>query len=346
MAGDDGLSRLNLRDQVPQGLTPCKLKQLLYFILMARTLDERVWLLNRQGKVPFVLSCQGHEGISAAAGMALNPSVDWIAPYYRDLAMVLTFGMTPEEVMLAFFAKEADPNSGGRQMPAHYGSLNRHILTGSSPVATQVAHAAGVAWAAKIQKESAVALVSVGEGSTNQGEFHEALNFAAVHKIPLIVLVQNNGFAISTPLSRQVAIHDISVRAIAYGVPGVTVEGTDPLAVYEAVRSAREYAVSGQGPILIEAKTYRLTPHSSDDDDRGYKSKTLRLKERERDVVPLFVHWLKNQGYLDDEEEIRMKESIQSEVDAAIVAAEQAPFPEPSTLYTHVVGDGGDTVQA
>lgn len=322
-----------------EGISSATVQQLYFLMQLARRLDDRLWKLNRQGKVPFVLSCQGHEGISAGAGLALNPQTDWIAPYYRDLPMVLTFGMTARDVMLGFYAKGEDPSSGGRQMPAHYGSLRRHILTGSSPVTTQIAHAAGVAWAEKLQGKVGVALASLGDGSTNQGEFHEALNFAAVHKLPLLVLVQNNGFAISTPLDREMAITDIARRADMYGIPGLTIDGRDPIAVYEAVKVARAHAAAGYGPVLIEAKTDRLTPHSSDDDDSVYKSAELRVKEKASDVVTTFTAWLRTHGGMSAEEMSAVLHAVDDIVDDATIYAERAPWPDVHTLSTHVYAD-------
>src|SRR5699024_1043865 len=156
---------------------------------------------------------------------------DYLAPYYRDLAMVVSFGMSAEDMMMAAFAKEADPSSAGRQMPNHFGSKKHRIISGSSPVTTQLPHAVGFALAAKLKGENFVTLTALGDGSTNQGDFHEGLNFAGVHKLPVITLVQNNGLAISVPFDKQVASVNIAVRGASYGMPGIVVDGTDPLAV-------------------------------------------------------------------------------------------------------------------
>src|SRR5690625_6191474 len=168
-------------------------------------------------------------------------------------------------MMLSAFAKEEDPNSGGRQMPGHFGSRKHRIITGSSPVTTQVPHAVGFALAAKMKKESFVTLTTLGEGSTNQGDFHEGLNFAGVHKLPIITLVENNKLAISVPYDKQVASENVAIRGSSYGMPGYEVDGNDPLAVYAAVKKARERAANQEGPTLIEAVVERLTAHSSDD---------------------------------------------------------------------------------
>src|SRR5699024_6944150 len=182
-------------------------------MLLTRRLDERMWLLNRSGKINFVVSGQGQEAAQIGAGFALDKTKDYIAPYYRDMVFVLHYGMTAKEVMLHNFAKAEDPNSGGRQMPGHYGYRDKKIITGSSPVTTLLPHAVGFALAAKLKKEDFVTLVAIGDGSSNQGDFHEGLNFAGVHQLPVITFVQNNKYAISVPLDKQIASENIAVRA-------------------------------------------------------------------------------------------------------------------------------------
>src|SRR5699024_1612692 len=199
----------NKHEQI--GLTDEDVLEIYRTMLLARKVDQRTWLLNRAGKVPFVVSCQGKEAAQAGAAFALNKEKDYILPYYRDLAIVLAFGMTPKELMLASFAKKEDPNSGGRQMPNHFSKKENRIVTGSSPVTTQLPHAAGIALAAKMNNETCVAFTSLGEGSTNQGDFHEALNFAGVHHLPMITFVENNRYAISVPLEKQIASENISI---------------------------------------------------------------------------------------------------------------------------------------
>ncbi|AEJ41941.1 branched-chain alpha-keto acid dehydrogenase E1 alpha chain [Sulfobacillus acidophilus TPY] len=311
---------------------------LYYYMVLSRALDQRIWILNRQGKSAFVISGQGQEGVQAGAALALDPQVDWLAPYYRDLTLVMAFGMTPEEIMLAQLAKRDDPSSGGRQMPAHFGHPAKHILTGSSPVATQVPHAVGMAWAMKLQHHPGVVLTSLGEGSTNQGEFHEALNFAAVVKAPVIILVENNGYAISVPQRREMAIQDVALRAKAYGIPGVVVRGSDPLAVYQVVKEARQRALAGEGPTLIEAKTHRFTAHSSDDDDRTYRPRELLNEEKKDDPIHLFRTWMAEQALWDDEREADLMRRVADIVNQATTAAENAPFPSPDTLTQNVYG--------
>ena len=174
-------------------------------VALARAVDERMWILNRAGRIPFVISGQGHEGAQVGIAWALEKGKDWIAPFYRSIATCLTFGMSPRDILTAQYATANDPSSGGRQMPGHYGSHEHNLVSVSSPVATQLLHAVGIALAAKIRKTGQVAMTSMGEGSSNQGDVHEGLNFAAIHKLPFIFVVENNGYAISVPMARQVA---------------------------------------------------------------------------------------------------------------------------------------------
>lgn len=315
--------------------------QMYRHMLLARKLDERMWLLNRAGKIPFVVSCQGQEAAQVGAAYALERGTDYIAPYYRDLGMVLAFGMNAKEVMLAAFAKAEDPSSGGRQMPSHFSRKDKGIITGSSPVTTQVPHAVGFALAAKLKKQSFVTLTALGDGSTNQGDFHEGLNFAGVHRLPVITLVENNRIAISVPFEKQIASENIAIRAKSYGMPGYVVDGTDPLAVYEAVRRARERAINGEGPTLIEAVTVRLTAHSSDDDDRTYRTEEEREEAKEKDCVQLFANYLKEVGVLTDSLAEEIEEELTKEVNEATEYAENAPFANVDTMYDHVYGEKG-----
>ncbi|HLR66400.1 thiamine pyrophosphate-dependent dehydrogenase E1 component subunit alpha [Virgibacillus alimentarius] len=318
------------------GLTNEDVLEMYKTMLLARKIDERMWLLNRAGKIPFVISCQGQEAAQVGASFALDRNKDFVAPYYRDMGIVLTFGMTTKELMLSGFAKAEDPNSGGRQMPGHFGQKKNRILTGSSPVTTQLPHAVGVALAAKMEQKDFVSFVTLGEGSSNQGDFHEGLNFAGVHKLPVITMVENNKYAISVPVDKQLACESVSDRATGYGMPGFTVNGNDPLAIYEAVKNARERAVSGEGPTLIEAITYRLTAHSSDDDDRLYRESGEVEEARKKDSIITFAAYLKDLGILTDEIEEKINTEIRDTVNEATDYAENAPYAEPESALKFV----------
>ncbi|MFC3039008.1 thiamine pyrophosphate-dependent dehydrogenase E1 component subunit alpha [Virgibacillus xinjiangensis] len=308
------------------GLTDETALEMYKTMLLARKLDERMWLLNRAGKIPFVISCQGQEAAQVGASFALDRKNDFTAPYYRDLGVVLAFGMTAKDLMLSSFAKAEDPNSGGRQMPGHFGQRKNRILSGSSPVTTQVPHAVGVALAAKMEKKRIVSFATLGEGSSNQGDFHEGLNFAGVHKLPVITMVENNQYAISVPVEKQIASKNVADRAASYGMPGVSVDGNDPLSVYEAVKEARDRAVNGEGPSLIEAVTYRFTAHSSDDDDRSYRESQEVEEAKKKDGLKMFASYLTEQGILTDKIEERMLNDIKRAVDEATDYAEDAPY--------------------
>lgn len=308
------------------GLTDEMVLEMYETMLMARRIDERMWLLNRSGKIPFVISCQGQEAAQVGAAFALDREKDYVLPYYRDMGVVLTFGMTPTELMLSGFAKQEDPNSGGRQMPGHFGQKKNRIVTGSSPVTTQVPHAVGIALAGKMEKKDLVAFVTFGEGSSNQGDFHEGANFAGVHKLPVIFMVENNKYAISVPIEKQLACEKVSDRAIGYGMPGVTVDGNDPLEVYKAVKEAADRARRGEGPSLVETVSYRLTPHSSDDDDRSYRARDEVEKAKTEDPILTFGAYLKEIDLLDEEKETEINKRVMKIVNEATDYAENAPY--------------------
>src|SRR5256714_2221526 len=303
---------------------------------LARAVDERMWLINRQGRAPFVISCQGQEGAQVGTAAALRPGYDWIAPYYRDAGVILWFGMTARDQMLSFFARREDPNSGGRQMPGHFGSRRLHIVTGGSPVATQLLHAAGVALASKQRKEDAVTAAFFGEGAASQGDNHEAMNLAGIHKLAVVFVCENNGYAISVPQSQQMAIQNVADRAAGYGFPGVVVDGNDVLARYEVARQAVERARRGEGPTLIEAKTYRLTPDSSDDDDKhNRQAEEVAIWPQQR-PIQRYARYLRDAGTLTDAVEKEISARVTEQVDDATEYAEQAPDPTPDDLTTFV----------
>ena len=253
-------NRMVKNRHVALGLSDDQVLKMYETMLLARRIDERMWLLNRAGKIPFVISCQGQEAAQIGAAFALNRDTDYVLPYYRDLGVVLGFGMTTKEIFLSSYAKAEDPNSGGRQMPGHFGQKKNRIVTGSSPVTTQVPHAVGIALAAKMEKKNLVTFVTFGEGSSNQGDFHEGANFAGVHKLPVIFMCENNQYAISVPIEKQLACVRVSDRAIGYGMPGVTVDGNDPIAVYQAVKEAADRARRGEGPTLVETRIVSTYP--------------------------------------------------------------------------------------
>ncbi|HEY4622563.1 MAG TPA: thiamine pyrophosphate-dependent dehydrogenase E1 component subunit alpha [Solibacillus sp.] len=324
------------------GLTNEDVIKMYETMLLARRIDERMWLLNRAGKIPFVISCQGQEAAQVGAAFALDHTKDYIAPYYRDMGVVLHFGMTAQDLMLSAFAKAEDPNSGGRQMPGHFGQKKNRILTGSSPVTTQVPHAVGVALAGKMQKKDFITFVTLGEGSSNQGDFHEGANFAGVHKLPVIIMVENNQYAISVPVERQLGCAKVSDRAIGYGMPGVTVDGKNPLEVYKVVKEAADRARNGDGPSLIETVTYRLTAHSSDDDDRQYRTAEDIAEGKAKDPILLFENYLKERGIVDDAFIEQLNDHVMQVINEATEYAENAPYASPEYALKFVYAEGED----
>jgi 2-oxoisovalerate dehydrogenase E1 component alpha subunit len=322
-----------------EGLDAQTLRAMYRHMLRSRVLDERMWVLNRQGRAPFWISAMGHEAIQVAVGMNMEPGRDWLAPYYRDLALTLVLGMTPRDHLLSVLAKAEDPNSGGRQMPAHYGSRAHNIISTGSPVTTQLLHAAGIALAFRMRGEDSVCVTAFGEGSTSGGDFHEALNFAATHKLGVVFVVENNGYAISVPVEKQMPTPHVADRAQAYGIPGVSIDGNDAIACYRAAREAVLRARSGAGPTLLEAKVHRLTSHSSDDDQRRYRSAEDLDAERKQDCLPRFRALLEDLGVLTAGDADAMRTELVAELDEATEYADAAADPLAETAMLHVYAE-------
>ncbi len=321
------------------GLTEQDLLDMYRTMVMARLCDEAQFRLNRQGKAPFVVPVSGHEGCQIGTAWPFQKGKDVFVPYYRDMGICLVAGMTPLDVFLAVFGKRDDPSSGGRQMPAHWSSRQLGIVTGSSPIATQIPHAAGIAYAIKYRAEDAVVGAWFGDGATSEGDWHEGLNFAGIHRLPVVWYCENNRYAISVPLSKQMAVKDVAMRAEGYGFEGVVVEGNDVLGCYEASKKAVDKAREGGGPTLIELKTYRFHPHTSDDDDRTYRSREEVEEAKRNDSLIVFANYLKQQGLLDDDAIESMRVEIKAEVDAEVEAAWKAEDPTPESALEHVFAD-------
>jgi 2-oxoisovalerate dehydrogenase E1 component alpha subunit len=315
-------------------------------MLLARAVDERMWLMQRAGKIAFIISGQGHEGAQVATSWAMRKGTDWMAPFYRSIASAMTFGMSAEDIITAHLAKSDDVSSGGRQMPGHYGGAPYNIVSLSSPVGTQVLHAVGIAMGAWVRGDDIVAMTQFGEGTSNQGEIHEAMNFAGVHNLPVIFVCENNGYAISVPLDRQVAGGSVAARAAGYGMAGVVVDGGDVLGCYAAAKTAHERARRGEGPTLIEARVVRLTSHSSDDDQRRYRDPAEVDALKERDPIPQFATELRGAGVLTDEREDALRAEVKAEVNDASRSAEARPEPTVDDAHERVYAEpipGGGT---
>jgi 2-oxoisovalerate dehydrogenase E1 component alpha subunit len=314
-------------------------------MLMHRRLETRGFELNRQGKIPFASAGEGHEAVQAGAAMAFERGKDILVPYYRDLGLELGIGLSPYEVLLSLFARAAD-HSGGRQFPHHYASKRLGLYTISSIIAAQTSHAVGAAYSLKLRKEhDRVVLTTFGDGATSEGEWHESINFASVHKLPVVFLCENNEWAISTPLARQMAQPDIYKRAAGYGLPGVPVDGFDPIAVYAATKEAMDRARRRGGPTLIEAKCYRFLAHTTDDDDRTYRTREEVAERRKDDPVPNFERFLVEHRVLTHEAAENLKSSVLAEANDATDRAEAMPYPQRQDLYTQVYGDAWEPWQ-
>lgn len=318
------------------GLTNAQALEMHRFMLAARMLDERSWALNRQGKAPFVVSSAGHEACQVGTAYSLMRGSDYFVPYYRDLAVVMVAGLTARDVLLGVYARAEDPCNGGRQMPSHWGCHRLGIISGSSPIATQIPHAAGLAYAIKYRREAGVVMCWFGEGATSEGDWHEALNFAGIHRLPVVFVCENNKYAISVPQSKQMAVATVAERATAYGFEGHHVDGNDVLACYEAAKTAVDKARNGGGPTLIECTTYRYAPHTSDDDDRTYRTREEVKEARRHDPVHRFQAYLKQHNLIDSAELERVTEAIKADLAEAVEYVEQAPYPAVDDALRHV----------
>lgn len=323
----------------PLALSDEQLRQAYHTLLRARALEERAYALNRQGKAPLVASSKGHEVAQIASAFAVDVSRDVFYPYYRDIPLLLCLGYTPLELLLGLLAKAAAPFSHGRQFSFQGGDPVRRVFSNSNVVASQLPHAVGSALALKLRKESAVVMTYFGDGATSEGEWHESLNFAAVHRLPVIFFCENNDYAISVPLRKQLAVERISARAAGYGMPGVTIDGTELLEVFGATQEAVSRARSGGGPSLLEARVPRLVSHTTDDDESRYRSAEELAAVKLRDPLPKLRSQLVARGLLTGEDERSMAAEVQAELERATQEADAAPLPDPATLHRHLFSE-------
>ena len=328
------------------GLSDDRLRAMLRLMHLQRTLDNRGFQLNRQGKIPFATGSEGHEGIHAGAAEAFVRGKDILVPYYRDVGLVVGVGLDPLDVLLSLFARAAD-RSGGRQFPNHFTNHALGIMSISSIIAAQCTHAVGAAWSVKRSGGGdRVVFCQFGEGATSQGEWHEALNFAAVHTLPVIFLCENNQWAISTHISKQMRVPTVATRAAGSGMRALTCDGFDPIAVYTTVREARMHAAQGHGPVLVEATCYRFLSHTTDDDDRTYRTRDEVDQLRDHDPVPRFERYAVEHGAIDASALRALKREISDEVNRATDLVEAEPYPQAHTLYGNTVAGPDDAWQS
>ncbi|HEX8178963.1 MAG TPA: dehydrogenase E1 component subunit alpha/beta [Pyrinomonadaceae bacterium] len=344
-----------------QGLSREQLVGIYRTMYLSRRIDDKEIQLKAQSKIFFQISGAGHEAVLVAAGLALRPGYDWFYPYYRDRALCLQLGMTPHEQLLSAVAAAADPNSHGRQMPSHWGHKKLNIVSQSSPTGTQCLQAVGCAEAGyrfqliaelkdKVEQFHAdeVVYVSLGDGTTSEGEFWEALNTACNLKLPVLFLVEDNGYAISVPVEVQTAGGDIS-RLVA-GFPDLLIQkcdGTDPLESLTTLQRAVDYCRARRGPALVHAKVIRPYSHSLSDDEKLYRPDEERTSDAERDPVKRFGARLVDEGIVTQEELQQIKDEVDAEVSAAADAALASPQPDPQTALDFIYSPDVDpTAQA
>ncbi|EPC04503.1 3-methyl-2-oxobutanoate dehydrogenase [Litchfieldella anticariensis FP35 = DSM 16096] len=303
-------------------------------MVFTRVLDERMLAAQRQGRLSFYMQCTGEEAAVIGSTAALDDA-DMIMAQYREQGALAYRGFTTDEFMNQLFGNEQDYGKG-RQMPIHYGSAKLHYMTISSPLATQIPQATGYAYGQKLAGKGHCTITYFGEGAASEGDFHAALNMAAVHKVPVIFFCRNNGYAISTPAIEQFAADGVAPRAFGYKMQVIRVDGNDILAVHEATKAARRMAVEDNCPVLIEAMTYRLAAHSSSDDPSGYRSKKEEEAWREKDPILRMQRWLLDRQWWNEDDEKALQESLRREVLETMKRAEKRPPPALETLVSDV----------
>ena len=326
---------------LPEGLTSYDLLEVCRQMILVRTMDERIWMMNRQGKVPIAASCQGHEAAELGSLLAAQKDGDcFLFPYYRDLALKMAAGLTPRQVMLSFMGKEGEPYSGARQFPLQGADLPRKIIQISNVVAAGLTQSVGYALACKMMGDDTVTICYFGDGASSQGETHEAMNFAAIHKLPVVFICENNKYAISTPQASQMVVSDVAARAEGYGFPGFVIDGMDFVACYEATREGIQHA-RNTGPVLVEMKVERFMPHTTDDDDRRYRDRDAVEEARQYDPVAVFPAQMVEQGIASQQQIDEFRSDAMRQVNDATDFADAASPPDASTISDHLYVEGG-----
>ena len=309
------------------------------WMITARRIDETMWRLRRQGKGHFVVSPAGHEAIGAAAGLAVDLEQDFLAPHYRDMTACLAWGLNTREVMAHYFGRAVDPCTAGRQPFAHWGSRERRIISQEGPQPNVVSHGVGVAYANRVLGTRSVVWIAFGDGGAQKGEVHESMNFAAIHKLAVVFCIENNLYTQSVPLRLESSVTDLSSRAAGYGIPGVSVDGMDLLALYSAARPAVDRARAGDGPTLIEARTYRYMPNTSNDDDTRYRERAEVERWRERDPIAIARAHLLRLRAADEATLGQLEQQIAEEIADAAAWGEAEPDAAPHDVLRHTWAD-------
>jgi len=313
------------------------LRELYGLMVLTRTFDSQAVNLQRQGRIGFYVPSEGEEAAEIGSIMALGPD-DWILPDYRASGVMIGRGMSLESMLAQLMANSED-RSKGRSMPSHWGCRDLKIVSPSSPLCTQLPHAVGIGLGAKMKGDRICTMTYFGDGGTSSNDFHSAMNFAAVFKTPTVFFCRNNGYAISVPLSKQTATPSLVVKASAYAMEGVQVDGNDVLAVYSATKRAVERARGGGGPTFIEAVTYRIGPHSTSDDPSKYRDDAEVQQMRSNDPIGRFREYLGERGIWTGEDESNLRKITLERVKEAITRAERVPKPEIKTIFEDVYAE-------
>jgi pyruvate dehydrogenase E1 component alpha subunit len=316
------------------GLSDADVVALYRSLVETRTLDERFVQLQRQGRIGFHVGSLGEEAAILGSAWAMRKQ-DWLFPCYREFGAALLRGLPFQKLVDNMFGNVNDTVKG-RQMPCHYTCRAVGWASISSPVGTQITHAVGLAWAAKIKKEDAASLVYFGDGATSSSDFHSGLNFAGVFKLPVVFLCRNNGWAISVPVERQTATRTFAEKAVAYGIEGVRVDGNDVFAVVSATKRAIERGMRGEGATLIEAITYRMGGHSTSDDPNRYRESEALEAWAARDPIGRLRTWLDQHGLWTDEQELALGTEIDQRFRDAVAVAERTPAPPLESMFDDV----------
>jgi len=329
-----------------KGYTKKQLKDIYKLMQLSRYLDEKQLVLLKQGKGFFHIGASGHEACTIAAAHCFKAGYDYAYPYYRDQAFCLGFGMTSKEILLSFLAKDDDPNSSGRQMPQHYGHKKLNIVSQSSPTGTQYLQAVGAAFAIQKDNSNSVVYVSSGDGTTSQGDFHEALNWASREKAPVVFHVENNGYAISVPLSEQTSGESIySITSGYEHLDRYTIDGTNYFESVLAFNKAIDRARKGKGPTVIESKVVRLLPHSSSDDHRKYRTKEEIDKDKLKDPIIVFEKVCLKEKIIKKEEFDKIYEEIKNQVDKDAEWAELQEDPKPINSMKNIYSENDNSFE-
>ncbi|GAO03717.1 2-oxoisovalerate dehydrogenase subunit alpha 2, mitochondrial [Anaeromyxobacter sp. PSR-1] len=315
-------------------LGPQEALELHRHLVRARALDARMTALQRQGRIGFYVGAEGEEACVVGAAAAMAPQ-DWLFPCYREHAAALLRGLPLDAFLCNLFGNAGDL-ARGRQMPCHETWRPGHYTSVSAPLGTQLPHAVGAAWAARLKGEDMVSLTWFGDGATSTHDFHTALGFAGVHEVPVVFLCRANGWAISTPTAQQTAAETIAQKGIAYGVRGERVDGNDLLAVHAATRRARAQAAAGEGPTLLECVTYRVGPHTTSDDPRGYRDDAEVAPWRARDPLERLRVHLERTGALAPGAHAALLREADDEIRAAVARVEALPPPARESLFEDV----------